>query len=147
MFSLDIFTSFYVRVLIMAITANCYSGIISSFLSVFKCFRSQNYLLRLSYVIIFASLTFVLSTWIPNLEIDKLITPACLRRWKYQAGSPFAAILTLKQEVYRLNQNDFNKCYGRATQLGISIPDFVTRDWNNMNQLGFCVNKPDFYDT
>ena len=147
MFSLDMITSFYVRANNNGKTGNCYSGIICSFSSVFRCLRSQNFLLRLSYVVIFASHTFVLSTWIPNLEIDKLITPARLRRWKYQADSLFAAFLTLKQEVYRLNKNDFNKCYGRPTQLWISIPDFVTRDWNNMNQLGFCLNKPDFNDT
>ena len=56
--------------IIMAITWNCYSGIICSFSSVFKCFRSQNYLLRFSCVAIFASHTFILNIWIPNLEID-----------------------------------------------------------------------------
>ena len=144
MLSLDIFTSFYIRA---KNNGNNWKLLFRHHLFLFISIQmSQNYLFRLGYVIIFASHTFVLSTWIPNLEIDKLITPACLRRWKYQTGSHFAAILTLEQEVYRLNKNDFNKCYGRATQLGISIPDFVTRDWNNMNQLSFCVNKPDFYD-
>ena len=46
-----------------------------------------------------------------------------------------------------MNKNDFNKCPGKVTELGISIPDFLTRDWNDLKHLGFLVNKRCFYDT
>ena len=35
---------------------------------------------------------------------------------------------------------------GQATRLGILLPDFGAQDWHAMNQLGFLVNKTDFYD-
>ena len=43
-----------------------------------------------------------------------MITPACLRWWKCQLDFYFAAILKLKQEMNRLNENDLNKILRNA---------------------------------